>query len=223
MQQIVSQIADFPLFSGLSKDELTSMLEEHPHSVTRSQKGQIIHMQGDACHTVDIILDGEVAVQRIDAEGHVLTIEVFPTGDVVGANLIFATHNAYPMTVVARTDVQLLHLPRETILSWAQGCRTFLSLLLHAVSDRTLVLTDKIGTLSHKSIRRRITDYLHSEYRTQGRAVLVLGMAKKELAERLGMPRSSLGRELLKMREDGLIDYDAKSITIKDTLLREWN
>jgi len=41
-------------------------------------------------------------------------------------------------------------------------------------------------------------------------------MTKKELAERLGIQRTSLSRELNKMKKDGLIDYDAHSITICD-------
>jgi Mn-dependent DtxR family transcriptional regulator len=41
-------------------------------------------------------------------------------------------------------------------------------------------------------------------------------MSKKEMAERFGIQRPSLSRELNKMRKDGLLEYDAKTITIKD-------
>ena len=39
-------------------------------------------------------------------------------------------------------------------------------------------------------------------------------MTKKALAERIGVQRTSLSRELAKMRADGLIKYDAESIEI---------
>ncbi|HSH36268.1 helix-turn-helix domain-containing protein [Schnuerera sp.] len=42
-------------------------------------------------------------------------------------------------------------------------------------------------------------------------------MSKKELAERLGIQRPSLFRELRKMKEEKLIDYNHKSIVILDT------
>ncbi len=45
---------------------------------------------------------------------------------------------------------------------------------------------------------------------------LKLRLTKKSLAEKFGVQRTSLSRELNKMREDGLIDYDAYSITIID-------
>ncbi|WP_346898573.1 helix-turn-helix domain-containing protein [Clostridium sp. UBA7503] len=44
--------------------------------------------------------------------------------------------------------------------------------------------------------------------------VIKLKVTKKDLAEKFGVQRSSLSRELNKMRKDGLIEYDAYSITI---------
>jgi len=46
--------------------------------------------------------------------------------------------------------------------------------------------------------------------------VIRLHYSKKELAERLGVQRSSLGRELNKMRREGLLEYDARTITLKN-------
>jgi len=44
--------------------------------------------------------------------------------------------------------------------------------------------------------------------------IIKLEVTKKDLAEKFGVQRSSLSRELNKMRKDGLIEYDAYSITI---------
>jgi len=44
--------------------------------------------------------------------------------------------------------------------------------------------------------------------------IIKLEVTKKDVAEKVGVQRSSLSRELNKMRKDGLIEYDAFSITI---------
>jgi len=49
--------------------------------------------------------------------------------------------------------------------------------------------------------------------------VIRLNYSKKELAERLGVQGSSIGRELNKMRQEGLLAYDARSITLKNLKL----
>ncbi|NCB72673.1 MAG: helix-turn-helix domain-containing protein, partial [Clostridia bacterium] len=43
--------------------------------------------------------------------------------------------------------------------------------------------------------------------------------SKKELAENFGIQRTSLSRELNKMRKDNLIEFDSASITILDDSL----
>ena len=67
-----------------------------------------------------------------------------------------------------------------------------------------------------KSIKESIIEFLNYEYYSQKSKEIKLNMTKKELAERLGIQRTSLSRELNKMKKDGLIDYDAHSITICD-------
>jgi len=80
--------------------------------------------------------------------------------------------------------------------------------------NNTLILTDKIKTLSLKSIRQCIIDFLMYESYVQKSNVIKLEVTKKDLAEKFGVQRSSLSRELNKMRKEGLIEYDAYSITI---------
>lgn len=75
-------------------------------------------------------------------------------------------------------------------------------------------MSDKIKTLSLKSIRQCIIDSLIYESYAQKCNTIKLELTKKELAEKFGVQRPSLSRELNKMRKEGLIEYDAYSITI---------
>jgi len=79
-------------------------------------------------------------------------------------------------------------------------------------------LTEKINAISRKTIRQCILDFLRQEQYRQKDNVIRLALSKKELAERLGIPRSSLGRELNKMRNEGIVEYDAWTITIKEQI-----
>lgn len=87
--------------------------------------------------------------------------------------------------------------------------------LMTVISDRTLVMTDKIEAIWLKTIRQCIIDFLKYEYCLQKSLALHLNISKKDLAERLGIQRTSLSRELNKMRRDGLLEYNATTITLK--------
>ena len=215
IDRLADILSGIELFGSIPKEPMKRILETSNYRIKGYLKDEVIHLQNEVCHAVDLILEGQVCVQKIDENGNVLTISVFSAGETIGANLIFAHSNVYPMTVAARLDALVLSLQKETIIKLCQNSSGFLSRFLTAVSDRTLVLAGKIDKISMKTIRQRITDFLTYEYSIQQSTVIQLNMYKKDLAERLGIPRSSLGRELAKMRRDGLIEFDAKTITLR--------
>lgn len=165
---------------------------------------------------MDIILEGQVSVQNIVENGNVLTIYVFSVSDILGANLIFSSRNYYPMTVVAISRTTILHIQRELLLEFCQSNVSFMVGLMTEISDKTIILTDKINAISLKTIRLCVIDFLKYEYHIQKNTVIKLNISKKDLAERLGIQRSSLSRELNKMRKDGLLEYNARSIILKN-------
>ena len=57
-------------------------------------------------------------------------------------------------------------------------------------------------------------NYLDYECKKQGSNHIRLPITKKALAERMGVARTSLSRELGKMREEGVIEFDRDTITL---------
>lgn len=215
-QEFMKVLFSHSLFLDFSEEALNQVFRAHYYEKRQYEKDQVIHFQNECCQTMDLILRGRVAVQNLDSEGNVLTISIFQDGDVLGANLIFSSRNNYPMTVLAQSPVVILHLGQELILELCQLNRTFMIGLMKAISDKTLILTDTISAISMKTIRQCIIDFLRYESQIQKSQVIQLPSSKKELAQRFGIQRSSLSRELNKMRQDRMIDFDTKTITIKN-------
>jgi CRP-like cAMP-binding protein len=216
LEKHIDVILSTELFSSFSKTGLVELFNSSNYKVSHYGKGQIVHIQNELCESMDLILEGEVSVQKIDEDGNVFKVAVFSGGDILGANLLFSNSNSYPLTIVSESKTVVLHIFKELILDLSQKSPTFTAGLLTAISNKTLVLTDKIDAMSFKTIRQRIIDFLTYEYHVQGSSVIKLNMSKKELAERFGVQRTSLSRELNKMRKDGLIEFDPQTITIKD-------
>lgn len=92
----------------------------------------------------------------------------------------------------------------------------FLRSYLEYVSDHTVILGDRIKHYVNRTIRESIISYLNYECKKQNSTTIKLSMTKKALAERIGVQRTSLSRELAKMREDGLIEFSPISIILSD-------
>lgn len=212
--EYIDIISKIDLFNDFTHIELCQEFASSKYRINEYDKGQIIHLQNEHCNNMSIILSGKTSVQKIDENGNILIISVFLSGDILGANLIFSHRNTYPMTVVAESKSIVLHMYREFILELSQKNLGFLTKLMTAISDRTLILTDKIDAISLKTIRQCVIDYLKYESYFQKSKTIVPGISKKDFADRLGVQRTSLSRELNKMRKDGLIEYDSRTITL---------
>lgn len=204
------------LFKEVSREELENVITSDLYNIRNYSKEAVVYFQNEKCTSLDVILNGVVSVQGIDEEGNYISITDFTTGNILGGNLIFCSKNAYPMTVIAKTDVSIMHLKKELVLKLCQSNTSFLSSFLESISDNTLILANRIKTLSLKSLRESIVDFLIYESYVQKSNKIKLELSKKALAEKFGVQRTSLSRELNKMRKEGLIDFDAYSITIVD-------
>jgi CRP-like cAMP-binding protein len=216
MIDYIPLIKKIDLFKDLSKEDINNLFTNNLYVIKNYKKNSIIYLQNEKCTTLDIILKGTIVVQGIDSKGNVLTISDFNIGDALGGNLLFSHKNFYPMIVMAKDNAIVLHMKKDLILKLCQSNINFLNHFLRSISDKTLILTDKIKSISMKTIRECIIDFLTYESYSQNSKIIKLEMTKKELAEKFGIQRPSLSRELNKMRKDGLIEYDAHSITIID-------
>ena len=177
-------------------------------------QGEIIHFDGDCCRAIDVILNGQVVIERIDDAGTLMRITEFYPDDILGGNLLFSKNPCYPMMVTAKTEVTLLSIAKNLVFEFCTTNMDFLKVYLEYISDHSLLLGDKLKHYVNRSIRESIIAYLKSEYKIQKSQTLQLRLTKKELADRIGVQRTSLSRELQKMKNEGLLEYDKSSISI---------
>lgn len=216
IKNYIEQLSQIDLFKSIKIEEILIFFTENLYSIEKYKKNNIVYFQNEICSTMDILLEGNITVQNIDKEGNVLTVAEFRPYNTIGANLIFSNKNIYPMNIISKTDVILLKIKKELVLELCHYDKDFLLKFLNSLSDKTILLTDKINLMSMKSIRQVIIDFLINEHIYQKSKIIQLDVSKKELAERFGIQRPSLSRELRKMKDEELIDFDAKTITIKN-------
>lgn len=179
-------------------------------------KNEIIHFDSDICTNIEIIISGEVVVERIDESGDLMKITEFYPDDMLGGNLVFSKNPHYPMTVTAKTPVTLISIHKSLVFELCFKSPDFLKVFLEYISDHALLLGDKIKHYVNRSIRESLIAFLKNEYHLQCTNRIQLHSTKKELADRIGVQRTSLSRELQKMKKEGFVDYDKDQIIILD-------
>lgn len=219
MKKYLELMQQIDLIKSINPQEIESYLTAGSFKTTTYKKNNIVHFVGDICSKFEIILSGKVVIERIDESGNLMTIAEFFSGEVLGGNLMFSKNPSYPMTVTAKETTLILEINKDRLFRLFSDNHEFLKSYLEYVSDHTVILGDRIKHFVNRTIRESIISYLNYERKRQNSNIIELSMTKKALAERIGVQRTSLSRELAKMREDGLIKYDSESIEIIDNSL----
>jgi CRP/FNR family transcriptional regulator, dissimilatory nitrate respiration regulator len=214
MKKYLELMRHIDLIKSIKPEEIESYLSEGSCNITEYGKNNIVHFVGEFCSKLEIILSGKVVIERIDESGNLMTIADFYGGDVLGGNLMFSKNPYYPMTVTAKDATLILEINKTRLFQLFSDNHDFLKSYLEYVSDHTVILGDRIKHYVNRTIRESIISYLDCERKKQNSNIIKLNMTKKALAERIGVQRTSLSRELAKMREDGLIEYTPVSISL---------
>jgi len=221
MNDYLELIKQAAITKSIASEEITFYISEGSFKITTYCKNNVVHFVGETCSKLEIILAGKVAVERIDESGNLMIIAEFLSDEILGGNLLFSKNPHYPMTITVKQPTVILEINKDRLFKLFSDNHEFLKSYLEFVSDHAVILGDRIKHYVNKTIRESIMCYLDYERKKQNSNIIKLGISKKALAEKIGVQRTSLSRELAKMRDEGLIKFDAESIevlTCKDTV-----
>lgn len=212
----LSNIKECRLFSHFSDHDIQELLSSGFASVKSYLKEDLLFSEGEYCDFLSVVIEGKIEIQKLDSNGNILVVATLNRGNVFGENLLFGDRNFYPMSVVAKENSQVLHIKKDYIYKLCSSNEPFLRELLRILSNKALNLSSKLKQVTMKSIREMICNYLLKKYNKEKSTTIKLEFSRKDWADKLGVQRPSLSRELMKMRDAGLIDFSKNIIEIKD-------
>ena len=137
-------------------------------------------------------------------------------GDVFGEALVFSKAKTYPATVIALSECTVLFINKNDVLKLCSYEEKILENFISLLSNKVFILNSKIKSISFKSLRQKVINYILNEVKEQKSKSIILKHSKEEIAALLGIPRPSLSRELINLRDRNYIEFDRKKIQILD-------
>lgn len=208
------------LFKDFEIDELNKMLMCICPKITSYKKKEYVTIAENRFTGIGVVLEGEVIVTKENAAGNRVIMAKLKEGDIFGEMMAFSGYNKWAATVVASTDCTVIFLPPEKIVgncsNICRGHKLLIQNMLSLISKKALGLNRKVEYLVIKSIRRKISVYLLEQYNKTGRLTFIVPLKRNELAEFLNVSRPSLSREIIKMKEEGIIDFYRSTFKIID-------
>jgi len=203
------------MFSKKSKEAILEIFRDTNYTLKKYSKNDIIAIEGDTCTSIGLVLEGNVDIKRM-LGSKVVHLSSFSKGGVFGEIIAFSDVNLYPATVIASSLSQIMFIDKKDFIKFCTHNEEFLGMFLNTLTNKIFLLNNSITNLTFNSIRQKICNFLISEYKIQKSKNIKLNITKEKLSESLGVTRPSLSRELINMKDDGLIDYNRSHIVILD-------
>ena len=207
-----------PLFYGIKPDELNAMLSCIGYHIGTFKKGDIVAFEGDHLKHIGIIMKGSVDMVKEDLWGNRTMLVRMRKDEMFGETFACGSDSLSVVTFMVSEDAKVLFMPFDRVMhSCTMACQfhhRLIENMVKIIADKNRDLMRKVDVVSKRTIREKLLAYLSIQAQMQNSRYFEISLGRVELAEYLCVDRSALTRELAKMKEDGLIDYDKNCFRI---------
>jgi CRP-like cAMP-binding protein len=205
-----------PLFSGITADELSAVLDEFSPVVRTFSENDFVMLQGDSYTSLLLIINGKLQAQMVDSSGKLIVIEEFTSGQVLAPAFLYAEQNKLPVSLFVLEKTEILSLKKSVFTAMMQKHQVILTNFLQLLSNRTAFLTKKLQFHAFKNIKSKIAYFLLNIYREEKNAKFKLPQTQQNIADLLGVTRPSLARSFAEMEKEGLLVLSGKNVELLD-------
>jgi CRP/FNR family cyclic AMP-dependent transcriptional regulator len=188
-----------PLFAGLGEASLQALALAG--KFVQVEKGQVIFLQSDPSEKVYIVRSGLVSIVLESPDGREMVINEMHPGDFFGEVGVL-THQPRSTSAVARTESQLLALPRRSFLGIVEAEPAVARRILEMTANRLRNSSERESALAFLDAQARLARLL-LQLEQQAPEKGYVTISQEELAQRTGQTRQTVAKALGRWRRAG--------------------
>lgn len=218
MEQYYPVLKSCALFRTIGEMEFGHLMKCLDAQVKSYKSEEYIFFSGDEINQVGIVLSGIVEIMKESVAGNKHIVAFLGPADMFAEGIVCTVNRISPVTVRVKEDAKVLFIPYERVIkSCGNGCNFHISLIQNmmvVLGEKNVNLNRKLELLTLKGMREKIASYLLNEANERGSNMFQIMLNRTELADFLNVSRTSMCRELARMKEEGLIDYYGQSFKL---------
>lgn len=218
MEQYYPVLKKCVLFRGIEEDRYKHLLDCLDGQIKNYKDGEYIFFAGDEFNHVGVVLSGRVEILKESLAGNKHIIAVLDPSNMFAEGIVCTASRLSPVTTKAMEDTEVLLIPYERIIrSCGESCSYHIRLIQNMMvilGEKNVSLNWKLDLLTLKGMREKLASYLLKVSIENGSNTFMIPLNRTELADFLNVSRTSMCRELTRMKDDGLIDLYGRSFKI---------
>ncbi len=202
--QIYDKLLQFPLFQGMSRDDLEIVAGHTRFGFQKVAAGHQVIKAGDACTQLYFLINGTLKVQSFGDEHRYMVEEQMSSPYILQQESVFGYYQRYTRHFHALTDVNFLTLDKEEVVRLSEDFLVFRLNLLNHFATQTQKLIRMQWRRCPETLRERIIRFFfqHTLYPAGPKIFHIL---MEQLAEEVHDSRLNVSRALNAMKAEGLL------------------
>ena len=207
MDSMYDVLLQLPIFQGVSRNKISELIEKMKFHFLKYPDGEKIVTSGEECNHLKFLISGEIRSELITQNEKMRITELIQAPNVIAPDHLFGRDTYFPANLYA--------IEKASVIQMLQEEPIFLINLLNILSRRSQKALESFTALSSNDLKERLAFWVLSL--TQQKSVDIRIICKqKDLYAFFGVQRSVFLSTLDELKEDGIIDYNAKEIIILD-------
>lgn len=202
--QIYEKLLLFPLFQGMSRDDLELVAGHTRFGFSKMNQGSTIVTEGDDCRRLLFLINGTLRVETMADDRSYMVVEQLEAPVILQPEVIFGYTQRYTHTYIAKTDVNLITVGKDEVLRLSEDFLVFRLNLLNMFATQTQKSSRLLWQHVPVTLEDRIVRFFaqHCIYPAGPKMFHVL---MNRLAEELNDSRLDVSRALNALQRDGKI------------------
>lgn len=211
--QIYDRLLQFPLFQGMSRDDLEIVAGHTRFGFLKVVAGRQVVHAGDPCTHLYFLINGTLKIETFSDDSRYSVTEQMSSPYILQQECIFGYYQRFTHNFYALTDANFLTLDKEEVVRLSEDFLVFRLNLINHFATQTQKLIQLQWRRNPQTLRERIVRFffLHSLYPAGPKTFHIL---MERLAEEVNDSRLNVSRALNRMQEAGLLELHRGRIEI---------
>lgn len=217
---ILNLVSNHIFFKNISKEDISYIIDSSSCYIKNFEPNVNIYEIGEEIQSVGIIIDGIVDIIHTSINGDETIVNRLTKGHTFGncVSCISNLNNLNDIRSITFSTVlfiDIYKLLRDSNFSYDFRIDLFEN-IMNSLAQTNMNLNNKIQILSQKTLRDKLITYFELLSIQKGSNVITIPFNREQLACYIGSERSSVCRELSKLKDENIININKNNIVLLD-------
>lgn len=207
-------LLSLPYFQGMSRDDITAILDKITFEFKNYADGETIYSAGDRCNHFAILTNGTVVCTHTSPDGTYSITEHLPAPYAIEPYSMFGYDTTFKSTYTAHGSCTVLTIDKQYLFSEFTKHNIFTINFLNLISLKAQKTSNLVWHNTPTSIEGRIIQFIATRCETQS-GIKHINIKMERLASIICETRLNISRALNDLQEQGLIELHRGAITVQ--------